>query len=61
MEAELKIAPNLIPAVQSVAASIRGLNPELAAKAQHHIDTLTKPIGSLGRLEAVTARICRIA
>jgi nicotinate-nucleotide--dimethylbenzimidazole phosphoribosyltransferase len=56
VEVELKtqIKPN--PGVQRVIASIRGINLELKSKAQQHLDSLTKPLGSLGQLEAVAAQ-----
>jgi nicotinate-nucleotide--dimethylbenzimidazole phosphoribosyltransferase len=38
-------------------AAITPLDPVLREDAQHHLDSLTKPPGSLGRLEEVAARL----
>jgi nicotinate-nucleotide--dimethylbenzimidazole phosphoribosyltransferase len=56
VEAQLKTPIKLNPAVQSVVGCIRGLDVERRRKAQQHLDSLTKPIGSLGQLEAVAAQ-----
>ncbi len=37
--------------------TIQPLNPSLAGKARAHLDGLTKPIGSLGRLEDISTKI----
>jgi len=41
-------------------AKIKGLNEELMNKAQKRLDSLTKPLGSLGRLEYIARRIVGI-
>lgn len=56
MEAELKTPLKLSPAVEQTIASIRGLDELYQRKAQQHLDSLTKPLGSLGQLEAVAAQ-----
>ena len=56
MEAELTSPVKPSAAVARTIASIRGLNPEFQVKAQKHLDSLTKPLGSLGQLEAVAAQ-----
>ena len=56
METELTMSTKLSPAVQSVVASIRSITSDLTREAQGHLDTLTKPVGSLGQLEAVAAQ-----
>jgi nicotinate-nucleotide--dimethylbenzimidazole phosphoribosyltransferase len=43
-------------AIERVIAAIRPINPEYREKAQVHLDSLTKPLGSLGQLEAVAAQ-----
>ena len=40
--------------------AIRPLAPDAAAEAQRHLDTLTKPPGSLGRLEAIAVRLAAL-
>lgn len=47
-------------AVQAVCDRIQLLDPQLLAKAQARLDCLTKPQGSLGRLEEVAARYVMI-
>ena len=44
------------PIIAKTVASIRGANPECAKAARKHLDNLTKPLGSLGRLEDVAAQ-----
>jgi nicotinate-nucleotide--dimethylbenzimidazole phosphoribosyltransferase len=56
VEAELKTPLKLSPAVEQAIASIRGLDELYQRKAQQHLDSLTKPLGSLGQLEAVAAQ-----
>jgi nicotinate-nucleotide--dimethylbenzimidazole phosphoribosyltransferase len=40
--------------------AIRGIDPRWIARANERLDRLTKPPGSLGRLELVAARLCGI-
>ena len=40
--------------------AIRPLAPDAAAEAQRHLDTLTKPPGSLGRLEEIAVRLAAL-
>ena len=56
MEAELTSPVKPSTAVARTIPCIRGLNPEFQVKAQKHLDSLTKPLGSLGQLEAVAAQ-----
>jgi nicotinate-nucleotide--dimethylbenzimidazole phosphoribosyltransferase len=42
--------------IRNTILSIRAGNHEYQSKAKHHIDVLTKPIGSLGKLEEVAAQ-----
>lgn len=56
MEAELRTPIKLNPAVQSVVSCIRGIDETRRQEAQQHLDCLTKPLGSLGQLEAVAAQ-----
>ncbi len=56
MEVELKVPVKPSTAVARTIASIRGVDPQLQVKAQKHLDSLTKPLGSLGQLEAVAAQ-----
>jgi nicotinate-nucleotide--dimethylbenzimidazole phosphoribosyltransferase len=46
--------------LQEVREQIQPLDPQLLAKAQSRLDRLTKPLGSLGRLEEVAARYVMI-
>ncbi len=46
--------------LQEVCEQIHPLDPQLLAKAQSRLDRLTKPLGSLGRLEEVAARYVMI-
>jgi nicotinate-nucleotide--dimethylbenzimidazole phosphoribosyltransferase len=41
----------------NVLAAIRPLDPKYAMEAQHKLNSLTKPIGSLGRLEKIAAQM----
>ena len=56
MEAELKPAVKLSAAIEHAIAEIRGVDERYREKAQRHLDSLTKPLGSLGQLEAVAAQ-----
>lgn len=56
MEVELKTPAKLSPAIQKTVAGIRPLDEERRRRAQKHLDSLTKPLGSLGQLEAVAAQ-----
>ncbi len=56
MEAELSTSVKLSPAVARTIADIRGIDERYQRKAQEHLDSLTKPLGSLGQLEAVAAQ-----
>jgi NaMN:DMB phosphoribosyltransferase len=40
--------------------AIRPLAPDAAVEAQRHLDTLTKPPGSLGRLEEIAVRLAAL-
>jgi nicotinate-nucleotide--dimethylbenzimidazole phosphoribosyltransferase len=40
--------------------TIRALAPDAAREAQRHLDTLTKPPGSLGRLEEIAVRLAAL-
>ena len=42
--------------ISAAIEKIRGLNEDYVARAQKHLDSLTKPIGSLGLLESVAAQ-----
>ncbi|HEX5483331.1 MAG TPA: nicotinate-nucleotide--dimethylbenzimidazole phosphoribosyltransferase [Terriglobia bacterium] len=46
--------------VQEIIASIRPLSPEWQDRAWAQLNDLTKPIGSLGRLESIAARLAAI-
>src|SRR5580658_7585936 len=41
-------------------ASVPALSPEWRARAAAHLNSLTKPLGSLGRLEEIAARLVAI-
>ena len=64
MEAELKaaVAPHqrqavrLNSAVAETIAAIRGVDERYQRTAQQHLDSLTKPLGSLGQIETVAAQ-----
>jgi nicotinate-nucleotide--dimethylbenzimidazole phosphoribosyltransferase len=49
----------LLPLKETIKA-IMSLDPQSLAASQDHLDRLTKPIGSLGRLEAVAAQMSAI-
>ena len=55
MEAELKSA-KLSPEIEQTVASIRGVDEHYQRAARQHLDSLTKPVGSLGQIEAVAAQ-----
>ena len=42
--------------IQRIVSEIRAINPEYQRRAQQRLDSLTKPLGSLGQLEAVAAQ-----
>ncbi|MDF1552558.1 MAG: nicotinate-nucleotide--dimethylbenzimidazole phosphoribosyltransferase, partial [Deferrisomatales bacterium] len=46
--------------LQSLAGAIPGIDPEILTAAQARLDDLTKPPGSLGRLEELGKRLCGI-
>lgn len=56
MEAELKARARLTPAIEQAIAAIPGADEQRLRKAQGHLDSLTKPLGSLGQIEAVAAQ-----
>ncbi len=56
MEVELKAPMKLSATVEGTIAGIRGVDEGYQRKAQQHLDSLTKPLGSLGQLEAVAAQ-----
>lgn len=56
MEAELKNDVQLSPMVKSAIAAIRAVDDTYRLAAQKRLDSLTKPLGSLGQLEAVAAQ-----
>jgi nicotinate-nucleotide--dimethylbenzimidazole phosphoribosyltransferase len=47
-------------AVSEISQEITGLDPEWFKRARAHLDALTKPLGSLGRLEEIAARMVAI-
>jgi nicotinate-nucleotide--dimethylbenzimidazole phosphoribosyltransferase len=47
--------------IDDLRAGIVPTDPAVAAAARARIDALTKPVGSLGRLEALAVRLCAIA
>lgn len=47
--------------VQDLCAKISPVNRDLFAAAQKHLDNLTKPVGSLGRLEEFSARLFAVS
>src|ERR1700679_3797020 len=49
-----------IASLANVVAKIEPIDPRYLAEAQLRLDSLTKPIGSLGRLEAVAAQMYSI-
>jgi nicotinate-nucleotide--dimethylbenzimidazole phosphoribosyltransferase len=56
VEAELKTPIRLSPDIERTIAGIRGIDARFQQKAQQHLDSLTKPLGSLGQLESVAAQ-----
>ncbi len=46
--------------IRAIADSIQPVNPSELAKAACHLDQLTKPLGSLGQLEALAAQLIAI-
>ena len=46
--------------IRKVAANISGIDPLIIKKTQERLDNLTKPLGSLGRLEELARQICGI-
>lgn len=46
--------------IREIAASISGIDPVIIKKTQERLDSLTKPLGSLGRLEELAKQICGI-
>jgi len=46
--------------VRAVAESVPGLDPQWTERARNRLDSLTKPTGSLGRLEEIVARLAAI-
>ena len=56
MEAELKTGTKSSMAVERTVAAIREVDHRYQHTAQQHLDSLTKPLGSLGQLEAVAAQ-----
>lgn len=47
--------------INKVAKSICAIDSAILEKAQHRLDNLTKPLGSLGRLEELARQICGIS
>ena len=56
MEVEVRTEVPLDEATARVVSEIRGVDERYCRLAQSHLDSLTKPIGSLGRLEEVAAQ-----
>jgi nicotinate-nucleotide--dimethylbenzimidazole phosphoribosyltransferase len=56
LEAELKTWAKLNPEVERAIANIPTVDEQRLREAQQHLDSLTKPIGSLGQVEAVAAQ-----
>ncbi|MCX5669439.1 MAG: nicotinate-nucleotide--dimethylbenzimidazole phosphoribosyltransferase [Candidatus Omnitrophica bacterium] len=46
--------------IEKIIKNILGINPEILRQAQERLDSLTKPLGSLGRLEELAKQICGI-
>ena len=46
--------------IAEISQGIVGLDPEWFKRARAHLDSLTKPLGSLGRLEEIAARMVAI-
>ncbi|OHV34414.1 MULTISPECIES: nicotinate-nucleotide--dimethylbenzimidazole phosphoribosyltransferase [Pseudofrankia] len=53
--------PSDTSVLESLAASIRPVDPAVARAAREHQDRLTKPRGSLGQLEDVSVRLAALA
>ncbi len=60
MEAAVKSMTKIFPALAEIVSSIPTPEPQYYAKAQAHLDNLTKPPGSLGRLETIAAQMIAI-
>ncbi len=56
MEAELRTPVKLSATIESAIGAIRGVDERYQRRAQEHLNSLTKPLGSLGQLEAVAAQ-----
>lgn len=56
METELKTRVKLNPAIEQAIAAIPAVDDQQLRNAQQHLDSLTKPLGSLGQIEAVAAQ-----
>lgn len=56
MEAQIEAASALEATVARAVNEIRGVDEAYVQLAQRHLDSLTKPLGSLGRLEEVAAQ-----
>ncbi len=56
MEAELTTSARLDPDLLQTIATIRGVDAAYLHRAQQRLDSLTKPLGSLGQLETVAAQ-----
>ena len=56
MEAELTAGTKLSPAIERTISAIPAVDDEWLRRAQRHLDSLTKPLGSLGQIEAVAAQ-----
>lgn len=50
----------LFPSIKEAMSAITPLDPHCLAESQDHLDHLTKPVGSLGRLEGVAAQMMAI-
>ncbi|MHB8155440.1 MAG: nicotinate-nucleotide--dimethylbenzimidazole phosphoribosyltransferase [Candidatus Omnitrophota bacterium] len=46
--------------IEKIIKNISGINPEILRQAQERLDSLTKPLGSLGKLEELAKQICGI-
>ena len=46
--------------IKKITANISEIDPAVTKKAQERLDSLTKPLGSLGRLEELAKQICGI-
>jgi len=46
--------------IEKIIKNISGINPEILRQAQERLNSLTKPLGSLGRLEELAKQICGI-